>query len=374
MLAELTLEDWQPPSARREPVAAARRGWRRLRIVQIFMQGFIDAGSDRAGAGDGGGLATLLVHLSAALAARPEVGQVTTLTRAFAGEGVPAIHGVPSEPVTARGEHRAHPLRRRWLPGHGGHVAAPPRAGACPGARAATSRPGRRGPPALRRRRHAGGIAGVRTPRSAGLLHPRPRPSRPDPQSRRSGTLDRHSFVAADRVEHLLFRARLVERMRDRAAGLALLPARRRARGAAGPGAPARACRRRPDPHRARGDLDRRGRRGGTRARGRAAGDAVADLAVCGAGPPASRHGLPLILSVGRLHRVKGFATLFEAWAGARAARGASTSPSSAATSTARPPRSASSCGALTAAAACTRGRRRPAPARAPAAPRRDRA
>ena len=29
------------------------------------MQGFLDAGLNRAGAGDGGGLATLLVHLSA---------------------------------------------------------------------------------------------------------------------------------------------------------------------------------------------------------------------------------------------------------------------------------------------------------------------
>ena len=88
------------------------------------MQGFLDAGLSRAGAGDGGGLATLLVHLSAALAARPEVEQVTTLTRAFAGDGVPAVHDTGSERVAPGATIERVRVRRRRLPRHGGHVAA----------------------------------------------------------------------------------------------------------------------------------------------------------------------------------------------------------------------------------------------------------
>jgi hypothetical protein len=99
MLAELTLDRWSeggaPPATR---VAARRSG---LHIVQIYLPGYLDAGLQRAGAGDGGGLATLLVHLSAALAGHPGVARVTTLTRAFSGPGVPAVHSTRSEPVSA---------------------------------------------------------------------------------------------------------------------------------------------------------------------------------------------------------------------------------------------------------------------------------
>ena len=66
------------------------------------MPGYLDAGLQSAGAGDGGGLATLLVHLSAALAAHPAVAQVTTLTRAFGGPGVPDVHSTLREQVTER--------------------------------------------------------------------------------------------------------------------------------------------------------------------------------------------------------------------------------------------------------------------------------
>ena len=83
-----------------------------LRIVQVYMPGYLDAGLQRAGAGDGGGLATLLVHLSAALAAHPAVAQVTTLTRAFGGPGVPAVYGTAAGAGQRAGGHRAHPVRR----------------------------------------------------------------------------------------------------------------------------------------------------------------------------------------------------------------------------------------------------------------------
>ena len=117
--------------------------------------------------------------------------------------------------------------------------------------------------------------------------------------------------MAADQAEHLIFRARLVERMRDQARGLALLPrgsAREELRGA---GRPARA---------------RGGRRVRTVAEGisiasstarrGASGACAVDLAARARTYPQPGADCPVILSVGRLHRVKGFPTLVEAWAG----------------------------------------------------------
>ena len=101
MLAELALEPRRSAAFRAAPPRAARR--RGLRIVQVFMQGWIDPGLTRAGAGDAGGIATLLVHLGAALAARPEVEEVITLARG-AGRG---------ERGGARRPHRARAVRRR---------------------------------------------------------------------------------------------------------------------------------------------------------------------------------------------------------------------------------------------------------------------
>jgi glycosyltransferase involved in cell wall biosynthesis len=147
----------------------------------------------------------------------------------------------------------------------------------------------------------------------------------PDPHAlirsrERSGALNRRSFVAADEAEHLLFRARLVERMRDRARGLALLPRGsgreelydlvrlpmiirdRRIRTVA-EGIPMAAV--------------------DSAARAHAGSAAVHALAAQIAELPPARRGLPLILSVGRLHRVKGFAALVEAWAGDPALRDA---------------------------------------------------
>jgi glycosyltransferase involved in cell wall biosynthesis len=320
MLAELTLDDWRP--ADRLPATAARQagrsGERPLRIVQIFMQGFLDAGLSRPGAGDGGGLATLLVHLSAALAARPEVEHVTTLTRGLVGEGVPTIHRVPSEPVAPG----ASIERIRF--GGDGYLAVADMWAHRRELEHALERALRRLAPidAVHLRfADVATLAATRVCERLGL--PVHFTLAPDPhalirQRQESGSLDRSSFMAADRAEHLLFRARLVERMRDRAAGLALLP-----RGSA---------------REELWELVRLPAHGGARrirtvpegismkavdaaalelSGPRRPGGAAEDLASRVRTLPARRHGLPLILSVGRLHRVKGFATLLEAWAGA---------------------------------------------------------
>jgi glycosyltransferase involved in cell wall biosynthesis len=136
----------------------------------------------------------------------------------------------------------------------------------------------------------------------------------PDPhaviQSRQaSGQLDRRSFVEADLVEHLIFRARLVEHLRDRAHGLALLPrASGRAELEALVGLPQ--------------DTGPRPVRTVPEGIPTAPADpahgapAVQDLVDRIRSLDPARHGRPLILSVGRLHPVKGFPTLVEAWAG----------------------------------------------------------
>ena len=318
MLAELTVDRWtSAPAERPNPPAAAGRG---LRIVQVFMQGYLDAGLSRAGAGDGGGLATLLVHLSAALAARPEVERVTTLTRAFGGEGVSPVYGVACEPVAPGAT-----LERIAFGGRGYLATADMWAHRAELERGIEAALRRLAPVDVVHLRFAdvATFAAARVCERLGI--PVHFTLAPDPHAlirrrEEAGALDRERFVAADRVEHLVFRARLVERLRDQARGLALLP---------------RAS--------AREDLEELLRLpvgdGGRRVRTVAEGISVAAIeAAASAGArtaaardlakrvralPAARHGLPLILSVGRLHRVKGFPALLEAWAGAPELRGA---------------------------------------------------
>ena len=82
MLAELALEPRRGPRA---PHPGRPRRGRRMRIAQVVMQGWIDPGLTRSGAGDAGGLTTLAVRLAEALAARPEVEEVVTLARGAGG-------------------------------------------------------------------------------------------------------------------------------------------------------------------------------------------------------------------------------------------------------------------------------------------------
>ena len=273
------------------------------------MPGYLDAGLQRAGAGDGGGLATLLVHLSAALAAHPAVAQVTTLTRAFGGPGVPGVHGTLREQVTAR----AAIERIRF--GGDGYLGAPD---LWPHRRelereleAALTRLAPIDAVHLRFADVAT-LAAERVCRRLGLpvyFTLAPDPHGPIRGREASGELDRESFVQADLTEHLIFRARLVEHMRDRAHGLALLP---RASGRAElqtlvglPAEPGRQRVRTVPEGISTAPVDRVG-----------GAPAVQDLVDRVRSLPPARHGRPVILSVGRLNPVKGFPTLVDAWAG----------------------------------------------------------
>jgi glycosyltransferase involved in cell wall biosynthesis len=131
----------------------------------------------------------------------------------------------------------------------------------------------------------------------------------------RSGSLSRETFAEADGRDHFLFRAHLVETMLRQADGLVAFP-------------------------REEGESDLRdllgidgGGGGAPKISTVAEGVSLRTLdrtgSVVGAEPPAWRHlrgavrslprsrgGLPLLVSVGRFHRVKGFHRLLEAWAG----------------------------------------------------------
>ena len=75
---------------------ADRRG---LSIAQLFLHADLDRELSRAGAGDNGGIATMLVRLGDALAAEPGVDRVLTMSRGSAAAAVAGLAANP--PVTS---------------------------------------------------------------------------------------------------------------------------------------------------------------------------------------------------------------------------------------------------------------------------------
>ncbi len=133
----------------------------------------------------------------------------------------------------------------------------------------------------------------------------------------RSGALTRERFGEVDLVEHFWFRARLVTSLASNAAHTVLFPPRpdlqRDMAQLVGIDITAH-----PERHTIvaegvdpRGRRPRRGCRPRTRGRRRRTG-AIAALRALVEQLAPERRGLPLIVSLGRLHRVKGMATLVE--------------------------------------------------------------
>lgn len=310
-----------------------------LTVAQLFLHADIDRGLSRAGAGDTGGIATLLVRLGDALAGEAGVGRVLTLSR---GSSKAALHALAPTPG-----HQLVPVPLLW-PSFDATDAWPVRVAAERGIRRV-----------LRahcvdvlhlRMADVGSLAAAEVAR--GLDIPVVFTLAPDPHAMIhvldvTGGLRRDNFGAVDEREHYWFRARLVQRLAAQAAHTVLLPRPRlrhdlrellgvdvteqpskftvvpegidlriseqaAADVAVGPGA---------------GGAGRTGAHG-NRVRASAVGEraavvsagvgraALAELDALVAALPADRQGLPLTLSVGRLHRVKGMATLVQAWAG----------------------------------------------------------
>lgn len=291
-------------------------------VAQLFLHADVDRDLTQVGAGDNGGIATLLVRLGDALVATgpapwdwhqsegpgQHVERVVTMSRGrhdealeslgqldsespgaafatvpFLGGPVPMAQAWPRRIATQRGIHR---ILRAVEPVHALHL----------------------------RMADVGSLAGAAVARERGI--PVVFTLAPDPHAviqtlDGSGVLTPATFGTADETEHYWFRTRLVQRISADAAHLVLLPRQHLERDA-----------------RTLLGLDL-----AQQPTGRCSVIAEGiDLAVIERSRtatrfdeldtvlrtlPPDRRGLPLVISVGRLHRVKGMATLVEAWAGA---------------------------------------------------------
>ncbi|TFC52131.1 glycosyltransferase [Cryobacterium sp. TMT1-21] len=325
-VARLALVDLTVPTYPRPPWSQG------LTVAQLFLHADIDRELSQVGSGDNGGIATLLVRLGDALVAGPAgspVERVLTLSRGDHAAGLSCLSEVGS---TLAGHAFA------TVPFLGDPVAsvdAWPR-------RIETQR-------GIRRILRAAGsvdaihlrMADIGTLAASTVARELDIPIvftvAPDPHSvihslDTSGVLTRANFGTVDETEHFWFRARLVQRLAADAAHTVLFP--------------------RPDLQRDMRDLvgidisqhperhsviaegidlavierslaDAAGAAGAAVAAADVAGaasvsdgaPAVAELDALLATLPTSRQGLPLAVTVGRLHRVKGMATLVEAWA-----------------------------------------------------------
>ncbi|GGB85301.1 sucrose synthase (sucrose-UDP glucosyltransferase) [Knoellia flava TL1] len=302
-----------------------------LTVAQLFLHADVDGSLLQSGKGDTGGIATLLVHLGDALVADPRVDRVLTLSRRHGSDVVGHDGGVP-EDVSAPGHHYLGvplpgPVRSAadaWPL----HVAV--RRGLRRVLRAA-------GPVDVLHLRMAevGSWAAAEVAVELGI--PTVLTLAPDPHAlvaarEASGALTRATFGAADEVEHLVFRIRLLRDLAAGAAGLVAFPRPRfehdlRTLLHIDPDEQAVAV----VPEGI--DLEPIDRavaevaaadEGGTSAMGvggfgdaadRSVHRALAELDALLEQLPHARRALPIAVTVGRLHRVKGMATLVEAWA-----------------------------------------------------------
>jgi glycosyltransferase involved in cell wall biosynthesis len=323
MLAEATLEAWgllEPDddgvadTARMRPTDLSQSG---LTVAQLFLHADIDGSLMHAGKGDTGGIATLLVHLGDSLVADPRVTRVLTFSRSHHEEGPP--------PDDAR------------APGH--HYLAVPLPGPVrPSAdtwplRVAARRGLRRALVAAApvdvlhlRMADVGSWAAAEVADELGI--PTVLTLAPDPHAlvaarEASGTLTRATFGQADHAEHLVFRIRLLRDLAARAARLVVFPRPQLERDLRemlhlDAGADDRPVTVVPEGIDL-APLDRAAREVRDAGRGldvsAASGHALAELDALLSTLPRERRGLPLAISVGRLHRVKGMATLVDAWA-----------------------------------------------------------
>ena len=217
-VARLSLVDIDAAASwRREP---ARHG---LSVAQLFLHADVDAGLTAAGAGDNGGIATLLVRLGDALvAANPRtrpVDRVITISRGSVAEAVADLRALDGS-----GHHYGRvPLRHEPVPM------------AAAWSLRVSARRGIR-----RVLRAAGGVdlvhlrmADVGSLAAADVASELDIPTvftvAPDPHAviqslDLAGRLTRQNFGEVDAVEHFWFRARLVQRLAANAAHTVLFP------------------------------------------------------------------------------------------------------------------------------------------------------
>ncbi|WP_243074283.1 glycosyltransferase [Microbacterium sp. SS28] len=309
-LARLALIDAEPPTLRRGDDHA-------ITVAQLFLHADVDSRLSSAGAGDNGGIATLLVRLGDALVAEPGVVErVLTLSRGTVEQAGPDL-------LQFAGTPRGHVYGHIPLEG-----ATPTSASAWPlrvtvrrGIRRLLRSAGRVDVMHLRMA-DVGSLAAADVARELGI--PTVFTVAPDPHSviaslERSGRLTRTGFGAADLHEHYWFRARLVQSLAGSASHSVLFPRpdlETEMRDLVGIDLASR-----PERHSVvaegvdLGIIDSAVATARAAADGEALSPALEELATLLRRLPEERRALPLLVSVGRLHRVKGMPTLVQAWA-----------------------------------------------------------
>lgn len=306
------------------PVAVDGAG---LTVAQLFLHADIDPSLSSAGAGDNGGIATLLVRLGDALVndASTGVRSVITLSR---GPVVQATEDLLDLGRGQAGHVYGHvPLLVDPMPSA---AAWPLRVTARRGIRRLLRAAGRVDLLHLRMA-DVGSLAAADVARELGI--PVVFTVAPDPHgviqsTDRAGTLTRERFGDVDLVEHYWFRTRLVQNLASNAAHTVLFPRpelQRDMRQLVGIDIASH-----PERHTIVAEgvdlevVDRAVATGRAHAEGATGAggdspapvpDAVAELRALVEALEPERRALPIIVTVGRLHRVKGMATLVEAWA-----------------------------------------------------------
>ncbi|NQX12560.1 glycosyltransferase family 4 protein [Microbacteriaceae bacterium VKM Ac-2855] len=269
-------------------------------VAQLFLHADIDGSLSRVGAGDNGGIATLLVRLGDALIAQGAAERVITLSR---GTPEQALHPLAAEHAFATVPFDGAPvsMAESW----------PRRIAAERGIRRALRAAGHVDVLHLRMA-DVGSLAAASVARELDI--PIVFTVAPDPHGaidaqERAGTLTRGNFGERDAIEHLWFRVRLVQRLAADSAHTVLFPRpdlERSLRELVGIDVSAHPERHTIVPEGI--DLDR------VDSAVAARGSDAPELDTLLSSLPAERRGLPLLISVGRMHRVKGMAALAEAW------------------------------------------------------------
>ncbi|HET8989001.1 MAG TPA: glycosyltransferase, partial [Humibacillus sp.] len=310
-VAQLALDDLRAVAQPRSttPVDGDRT------VAQLFLHADIDGALTQAGRGDTGGIATLLVHLGDGLVrAEPPVCRVLTISRGRSAAALTALAD-----VAAPGHHYLSvPL---WGP-------SPQVARAWPlwvAARRGIRRVLRvAGPVDVLHLRMAdvGSLAAASAAHELGV--PLVLTLAPDPHAlvasrEQSGELDRSNVGDADETEHLVFRDSLLRQLARRADHVVVFPRpdlERDLRDLLGVDVEDETLRLSVVPEGINLPAVDAALEGVTGDDG--LGDeppALAELDTLLDTLPPERRGLPLAISVGRLHPVKGMATLVQAWA-----------------------------------------------------------
>ena len=308
--AALALEAFE---TRNIPVVQGRSG-DGLRIAQLVLAGGLDGQLSRGGRGETGGVASLLVSLGEALVRRADVDHVITIGRGTVGDALTAPLSSTENPLSYATIAFGDEVRNASTPDEvWEHLPAIER-----GVRRALRLSGPIDVLHLRMA-DAGTLAGTEVAREANI--PICFSVAPDPHNvvqslQVRGELNHNSFVRLDDESHIWFRARLVEGVAREADRLALFPRSEPLQFLDDLGVDTDAPERRASVVAEGIDLtllDRASARcSSTHATGARASDVLDEL---GARIPAARRGLPLVLSVGRMHPVKGMDRLVSAWA-----------------------------------------------------------